>query len=1213
MSNSLVIANSIEVLSGGVISQLPLAAGAVYRLSPGWDLSAPQPVIDVVGSMMIDGSRPFGRRAENRVITLPITIVAPDLTTLAGAREALLQLIDQNIWTLTWVRDGGPGPVVFDCFRAQPSVVAYSLPLASVKISQVEISFEAMPYPRSTTQQQIAFPLPLPGSPPAPPAPLVLDQFSTISSGPLWSQSRACVVGPTSGCWDPSPSGFPDGRDQVLVYSNPFAVTQNITGLTGLSFWLGLGSRNWWNHEYQGRTKVTVAFALTDTSGNKLSFWVNKRLHVANSVTSPSWSFISTAIPQGNTVFNYASVGSMTITITNRAQKPETRYLVVFLDNVTAFPPARVAAAPSPKGNVHTLSGVQGTVHAPVSLQAQGAATPGTPTTVTTAGISAYTVPANTVYLKVEAWGAGGAGAGETGAGFGGGGGGSEYAREDVFLATAGQVIPYSVGAGGTQGAVPVDGQATVFGPGPGGLTVVAANGGKSALQNSITGAAGGTGSTNAIHFPGGAGRTASGSVGGGGGSSGGTSSAGATPVGSAAVVFTAAGSNPWTCPNGVTQVYAECWGSGASAATGAASTNGGGGGGGEYAAAFINVTPGNVYAAVVAAGGAAVSGTGASGNNGASSTFTGDSGGVVTAHGGTKGVPSGSFGAGAGGTGSANTVHFNGGQGGTASPYSGGGGSSAGSVIAGNAGNGYGTAGAAPADGGAGGAGSGANASINGQAGHAPGGGGGGTYGATTSGAGAAGQVRITYPGGAPTNNGAAAPSGGGAGGAGGPSANTVGSAGSAPGGGGGGADSTGTAEAGGAGAAGKLVITPYQLTAFKTLIAHRPSPEAPVSFMPLVSVGNGADTPNGGTEYTVPPMLPAPALNLNAQFVADVSNWTAVNNASLSWSTVWLPAGSALFSGNGATANPNMISEKTVAVVPATKYTGSALLFSPQGFATCQVIITWYDSTGTLISTSASGSVNVPAGVSAGTLVSVVNATAPATAASASLTVQMTGTPANTVLMYADVAQIVNPLSTVNAKFNGTYTVVLAAVSPMNTPANSRTITVTVKQYEVAGGASSSSSVAVALVPNGSGAQPAIKNGIVVVGEITLPQKEIPSDNTTALFTVTVTDTNTSDRFYDCLFLDTAGQTLILNEPTTGYVTYYADEPDPHNLLGRHMGSNSGRGSAVSVLDACDAISGGALTVEPGDNMLLTYSVEGAPSIGVNYFPRFFIDRPY
>src|SRR5690348_3844184 len=106
MSNSLVIANAINVLGGGVPSTLPLSSGAVYRLQPGWSLGSPQPTVDISGQMILDGERPFGRRASNRTITLPIVIAAPDKQTLAGAVEQLLQEVDQDTWTLTWIRDG---------------------------------------------------------------------------------------------------------------------------------------------------------------------------------------------------------------------------------------------------------------------------------------------------------------------------------------------------------------------------------------------------------------------------------------------------------------------------------------------------------------------------------------------------------------------------------------------------------------------------------------------------------------------------------------------------------------------------------------------------------------------------------------------------------------------------------------------------------------------------------------------------------------------------------------------------------------------------------------------------------------------------------------------------------------------------------------------------------------------------------------------------
>ena len=136
----------------------------------------------------------------------------------------------------------------------------------------------------------------------------------------------------------------------------------------------------------------------------------------------------------------------------------------------------------------------------------QQAPAPGTVTTVTATGPGTYTVPANTAYLKVEAIGGGGAGAGMTTAGVGAGAGGAEYAAEAVFPASAGQVIPYVVGAGDTAGASPAGGQATVFGPAPGGTLQVLANGGGSVATNSNVAGLGGSGSGNSVEHPGGPG-----------------------------------------------------------------------------------------------------------------------------------------------------------------------------------------------------------------------------------------------------------------------------------------------------------------------------------------------------------------------------------------------------------------------------------------------------------------------------------------------------------------------------------------------------------------------------------------------------------------------------------------------------------------------------------------------------------------------------------
>ena len=115
MTSSLILGNAIELLGaeGGVPSVNPACPGAIFLLADdgSYDLGAPAPTSSYVASLILDGERPFGRRASNRTITLPVKIVAPNgsLQLLAAAREFLQQTVDQDVWTITWVRDPGPG------------------------------------------------------------------------------------------------------------------------------------------------------------------------------------------------------------------------------------------------------------------------------------------------------------------------------------------------------------------------------------------------------------------------------------------------------------------------------------------------------------------------------------------------------------------------------------------------------------------------------------------------------------------------------------------------------------------------------------------------------------------------------------------------------------------------------------------------------------------------------------------------------------------------------------------------------------------------------------------------------------------------------------------------------------------------------------------------------------------------------------------------
>jgi hypothetical protein len=160
-------------------------------------------------------------------------------------------------------------------------------------------------------------------------------------------------------------------------------------------------------------------------------------------------------------------------------------------------------------------------------------------------------------------------------------------------------------------------------------------------------------------------------------------------------------------------------------------------------------------------------------------------------------------------------------------------------------------------------------------------------------------------------------------------------------------------------------------------------------------------------------------------------------------------------------------------------------------------------------------------------------------------------------------------------------------------------------VKQYEYVGGPSVSSTASRTLIPSNDSS-----NGMIDIGVLTLPYRSMAKDNTTAYFTVGITSTNTSDRFLDVLFLDTTGQTVIISTPSD-YVNFYVDAPTSDRDIGRILGSAFDRNEAVSVTDSALAISGGPLTVDPGDNVLLAYCVEGAPALAVTYYAAWFIDR--
>jgi hypothetical protein len=168
---------------------------------------------------------------------------------------------------------------------------------------------------------------------------------------------------------------------------------------------------------------------------------------------------------------------------------------------------------------------------------------------------------------------------------------------------------------------------------------------------------------------------------------------------------------------------------------------------------------------------------------------------------------------------------------------------------------------------------------------------------------------------------------------------------------------------------------------------------------------------------------------------------------------------------------------------------------------------------------------------------------------------------------------------------------------------------VTVTVRQTEYAGGPTyTTATVPVTFTPA------MITNGLLTAGVLTLPVKKIPPDNTQASFAFSITDTNTSDRWYDLILIDSKGQLVAINEPTTGFQTYYLDAPDPNTQVGNVLGTQTDRSAAVAVMGEMVAYSGGPMAIEPadGENTLFAYCPGAlAPAVGVTYSDTYYFDR--
>jgi hypothetical protein len=517
MAHSLTVNNTLELLAGGVHSTLAQCPGAVFRLAPNWDLSAPDPQNDLLQQLAVDGEQPTGRRAGNRHITLQVVILAPNMFVLAGAKEALLAAVNDLRWPLKWTRDpadnpgGLPMPVVFNCKRADQSVPVYSLVKENNRQADITISFQAEPYAVSDTQQTLTFPTSAIGSTP-PPADVPLDNYGSVS-GINFSQSTKFVVGPHSARWTSPGSGTPS-------YTGSFTAV-DITGRGALSLWIGLGATDYYSWH---AGNVVFNLTLKDTGGHSLPIGLTQYCQASADRNNPYFQQITAAIPF-QSGFDYTHVNGYTFTCYSYSSwflgglmQADTYLDALAAKATTTGTPATARAS------IVSLFGI-GSARAPLNLQLQmPAVSVAQSTTYTAAGAIAPFVPdAGVTAGVVEKWAGGAPGSRATSTGQRGGGKAGEYAKNAAYPFTPGTPVPGSVGAGGVPGAVPTNGGDTWFGVNDS----TAAHGGVAPADNSATGSTTMTGtSTEATHFAGGSGANGA-ATGGGGGEAGGPSGAG--------------------------------------------------------------------------------------------------------------------------------------------------------------------------------------------------------------------------------------------------------------------------------------------------------------------------------------------------------------------------------------------------------------------------------------------------------------------------------------------------------------------------------------------------------------------------------------------------------------------------------------------------------------------------------------------------------------
>ncbi len=1204
--DSFVIADIIEALGDehGVPSNLPECTGAVFVMDQGWDLGAPVPVSDITAQTSLDGERPYGRRASNRTLILPISIFAPDRRTLAAARETLLKAIDEEEWLFKWTRDDSPDldgsglgqAAVFTCFRGLASKPEYSVTDEQQQVCSIELQIPALPYARSEVAEILAFETNVTAASfttATPPDPLLLDVYDTIAAGnPGWVASPGKFGGGPAALFERLHGAVP-------TYIRVFESAKDLSPYTAINAHVGLSTPASNVYVREAGTNFSVAITLFDSSGMHMTLGGSygsvgptpmrkgktSRKTRRGEHGSPVYKKHPVTIGLVPPLFDITAVTGYTLAFTDNP-RGTVEHSDVYIGELWAMPPtsaSRNASVPVPAGSrgvVYDLNGILGSAQAPVSLTCQQYTSSGMFSTSSEFSSSdVWKAPAGTTSAVVESVGRGGRGAGTIGGGTigGGGGGGGQYRQDPSMPVTPGTVYDIEVDVAGN-----------VSFTGDGGRTCTAAAG--SASSNS-TGGAGGTGGTDhssQFHHDGGAGASVSG----------GTS----VPADALWLLSQPSGSSVTdSTGNGNTGTASNVTWSGTNAGgsfDGADSEIDTSAGVLDTAASFsvsawANLSATTGYPTVVSQDGVHCSSFSLQLNSGtgnwrfqrlltdaSGSPAEADAESSVSASTSTWYHLVGTFDSATGDM----KIYIDGTVSGAgandASPFASTGASVIGRGRYNDASSGFLNGSVSdvalyqrllsPSDV--------AHVFAEGRSGDGStlsdpvltGGGGGGSGGSSSSGSPGSG---IT---------GGVAVAGGGAGGNGGDlgsaPASEPGHGGLSPGGGGGGAAQDASDDVASGEGGSPMVRLSYEQstpTPFPNFIAHIPYYDATTLapfYIPLANSGpaaSGTSIASGGT-LTAGSHISSPN-NLFKLIMQDDGDLVvrnpglrgSIGDGPLDWHTGTAGAGS------GSGYHLDMLSNGDLVV-----YDGSAGIVWDSGTS---------GHSGAHLELMPDGMLVI---------------------------FDVSGEPIWSNRRFPGVA-VTAPMQEVssdgstgfNARWSGTYSMMLAGLLWAH-PTVQRTITVTVTQYGYQGGLPYVQTLECVATPS------EWPNGVVTLGEMTIPLRELPPENEGAYYTVSVNTGDPDDLTLDLLFIDTMGQSVIINVSGAGYGQYFMDEPTPERDIGVISGTLLDRKESVGVMSST-FVSGGPLTIQPGNQQIFLYSVDGSPALQASYYPRWFVDR--